>query len=154
MPNARPFTPEQQSAELAAYLAWLSHLSDESSRVLFPARSRWFRSEVLSLYTRLGLSIVGGQQVRVLCLASIELVPECRSQGFFENLLRTLLEKKDTFRIQALTAESVQPKRLADFLIKQGFVHYQGYAGTHVGNYVLWLDEKLPRPTFKPLPRI
>lgn len=146
------FNDSRQQAELLAYLSWLDTLSEESTRVLFPARSKWFRSEGFSAYTRMGVAHLSGQKARVLCLASVELVPEYRSQGFFTRLLSELQVQKDRYRIEALTIESVQVERLARFLLKKGFVHYQGYAESHLGNYALWLGQEASQPDWKPLP--
>jgi predicted N-acetyltransferase YhbS len=60
-----------------------------------PVNRVWIRNEAINLYVRKSTRIVEGREFAFLDLANIEVAEKYQNQGFFQSLLKEILEFKD-----------------------------------------------------------
>lgn len=85
--------------------------------------SRWYHSDELALYTRVGRTFRAADFRPALVLANIEIPAECQGQGRWRALVAAL-RAPGALQAQVLTVEQVHNARLAAWLRANGFEHY------------------------------
>ena len=84
-------------------------------------KNLWIEEENMFCYVRKAVRVLGPSFVPTIDVATIEVAEEMRGQGIFTSFL-TRVEQTAKTQQRAVFVESVMAPRLANFLLKRGYI--------------------------------
>lgn len=124
---------DEIAEELRRYLVWLTEFEVQARTRDF-GLSRWYESDVVSLYTRSGTPGQMARGGRAIGLSNIEVATAYQGHGFFSSLIQAFVDSTGRSPYARIEVESVNNARLVGWLRRNDFhAHQPGMNETQLG---------------------
>lgn len=114
------------NAELDRFIQWTIELEGRAAASTLGNESKWFKGDLMAVYTRSTGNYRRQAGHRTLVLANIEVDEEHQRQGIFTRLLERIEQDSPMLLATKIAVECVNNPHLAQYLAREGFTPIEG----------------------------